>query len=62
MKFFDNVTLPDVTIDQQNMVSLTQHSTTCTAVQSIQGIKPSKIGAKVLCQICVIFKITELQF
>ena len=57
MRFFENVTLADVKIDQENMVSLTLHSTTRTMVQSIRGIEPSKIGAKVLRQICVILKL-----
>ena len=57
LRFFEDVTLADVTIDEDNLTQLS--ATSRTMVQSIKGVEPLKIGAKVLRQICVSLSINR---
>ena len=59
LRFFENVTLADVTIDQNNLILLSANSISRTMVQGIKNIEPSKIGSKVLRQICRILKLNN---
>ena len=57
LRFFKDVTLADVTIDEDNLIPLS--ATSRTMVQSIKGVEPSKIAAKVLRQMCIILKLNS---
>jgi len=59
LKFFEDVTLGDVTIDEDNLIPLSANSASRTMVQGIKGVEPSKIGAKVLAQICRFLKLNN---
>jgi len=59
LRFFEDVTLGDVTIDEDNLIPLFANSASRTMVQGIKGVEPSKIGAKVLAQICRFLKLNN---
>ena len=59
LRFFEDVTLGDVTIDEENLIPFFANSASRTMVQGIKGVEPKKIGAKVLGQICRFLKLNN---